>query len=135
MPYLELNHNGVANWDHVTRQVSGLGFLPIIMAAVSAGSAYLKAQQAKTASGIAKGQSAGQTSRDELVATAQAKLDAANAAKAAADAVAAEAAGGGAEAQADGGGGGGGTVMSGNATLYIGLGALTLVALALATRR
>jgi hypothetical protein len=128
MPYLELDRNGIAGWDHVTQQVDGLGFLPLIMAAISAGQKYMQYKQADVAKGIAKGQAAGAEARDKLVSDAQAKLDAANAAKAAI-ATAEE------QASSGGGGGGGGFAAGGNSMLYLGIGAATLVALALATRR
>jgi hypothetical protein len=141
VPYLELNRYGVAGWDRVTEQVNGLGFLPIIMAAVSAGSAYLKTQQARTAKGIAAGQTAAASARDQKIIDAQSRLDAANAAKAASDAAKA------AEAQAAvpgsgvvpggeyGGGGQGASGLDRNSVLVLGLGAAALVTVLIFARR
>jgi hypothetical protein len=106
MPYLEINRNGVACWDHVTQQVNGIGQFEFISSIASAVSSL-----APVVKQIA------QTVKPRPIPTA-APVSVPVAAPATA-AVAARPA----------------TIFGGDQTLmYVGIGAMTLIAIALATR-
>jgi hypothetical protein len=104
MPYLEINGQGVAGWDHVTQQVNGMGqfeFISSIASAVSSIAPVVKQIATKVA--------------PKPVATTPPQAVPIAAPQAAPKGAA--------------------SAFGGDQTLlYIGVGAMTLVALALATR-